>query len=129
MTQTPDELLAEIRRLGEQIQAAPASSAHHRRLVERRDALRSEAARRADALRHPESVRTEIAAIEDRLRAINDELIDAGYNEKHLGRTIQDPGAYRHAINRRIAEEHASEVEELTVRLEQLRTIPVDGSS
>lgn len=127
MTQTIDELLDEIRRLSAAITAAGDRRAERDDLVDRREALRAEAARRSDTYRHPESVRTEVERIEARLGELEDELIGAGYSEKHLQATIQDPGAYRHVINRTIADNHAEEVDELRQRLDRLRSLlPTD---
>lgn len=123
MTRTTDELLDEIRRLGDAIAAMPDDDPDLTRLKAERDDLRAEAARRADALRHPQSIRTEIDGIERRLAEIANHRIRAGYSEKHLGATVQDPGAYRVAINRRLDENHADEVAELTDRLARLRTL------
>lgn len=121
MTRSTDDLLAEIRSLSTQIDQAPTGSIEERRLLERRDAVRAEAERMADTMRHPESVRTEIERIEERLAAFEARLIRAGSNEKHLGRTIQDPGAYRYAINQLLSEQDADEIAELRERLARLR--------
>mgnify|MGYP001552459411 CR=1 FL=1 len=123
MTRTTDELLAEIRSLSSEIERTADGSPEHTRLVARRDALRAEAADRSDAMRHPESVRMEIERIEARLAAYEARLIKGGYNERHLGRTIQDPGAYRHAINRLLAEQDADDIDDLRNRLVRLRRI------
>ena len=61
--------------------------------------------------------------IERRLGEIDGMLITKGYSEKHLSRTIQDPGAYAHSINRLLGEEYGSEVEALEIRLAELRAI------
>jgi hypothetical protein len=77
----------------------------------------------ADARRHPDSVAREIEELERRLAAIEALPITRGYSEKYLKTTVQDPGAYAHDINRRIAQDHADEVEEITARLARLRII------
>ena len=72
------------------------------------------------------SIDTEIAMLEARLDEINEMLIAKGYNEKHLGRTIQDPGAYSRTINYMIATEHAEEVTAIDARLSELRSVRDD---
>lgn len=121
MNHTTDELLDEIRRLSAAIADAADGTAGD--LIARREHLRTEAARRSEALRHPESVRTEVERIERRLAEFEQRLIGAGHSEKHLRTTIQDPGAYRHTINRTLAENDAAEIDMLTERLERLREL------
>ena len=64
--------------------------------------------------------------LEQRLDDISGMLITKGYNEKHLGNTIQDPGAYSNVINRLIATEHADEVREIDAKLSALRSARLD---
>lgn len=128
MTRTTDELLDEIRRLTAAIDAVDAGSREHTQLVERRTGLRQEAAQRADELRHPDSVRTEIERMEQRITEMESELIGAGYSEKHLHSTIQDPGAYRYSINRAIEADQSDLLAELNERLTRLRSLlPPEG--
>lgn len=126
MTRSINELLDEIRRLGAEIEAPETSASDRKRLEARRTELRREAAAISDRLRHPESVRAEIDLIERRLAELEAMLISAGYSEKHLHRTVQDPGAYRYAINRRIEDNHGEEIAELRLRLEHLRSGTAD---
>lgn len=128
MTRSTDELLEEVRSLSARLDRVPAGSPERERLLARRDAVRAEAADRSDAMRHPQSVRTEIERIEARLAAYEARLIRAGYNEKQLGRTIQDPGAYRHTINRLLADESADEIAALQARLTRLRGLQAADS-
>jgi len=116
-----DELFATITEINEQIAAADPETA--RRLTVQRDHLRDRARDMADTRRHPESVAREIEELERRLAAIEALPITQGYSEKYLKTTVQDPGAYAFDINRRIAAEHADDVEEITARLARLRII------
>ena len=116
-----DELFATITEINERIAIADPETA--RRLTAERDQLRDRARDMADARRHPESVAREIEELERRLAAIETLPITQGYSEKHLKTTLQDPGAYAHDINRRIAAEHAEDVDEITARLARLRII------
>lgn len=121
MNRSIDELLDEIRRLSASIAAPTTSPGERTRLEARRTRLRDEAAAISAGLRHPDSVRNEIELIERRLDELEAMLISAGYSEKHLHRTVQDPGAYRYAINRKIEDNHVAEITELRARLEYLR--------
>lgn len=126
MTSPIDDLLEEITRISVQIDDLPRGSQRAEALVAERTALRRRARDMTDALRHPESVRAEIAMLEDRRAEIAGMGITKGFSEKRLGRTIQDPGAYSHDINRRIEVEHAAEVVEISERLAHLRSL-LDG--
>lgn len=128
MTRSIDEILDEIRRLSASIDAPATSASDRKRLEARRTELRDEAAAMAARFRHPDSVRTEIELIEHRLAELDAMLIGAGYSEKHLHRTVQDPGAYRYAINRQIEDNHSAEIAELRARLEHLRSNAPDPS-
>jgi septal ring factor EnvC (AmiA/AmiB activator) len=121
-----DELLAEIRDLSRRLDDTSLDRAERERIEGRRDELRKAARTLEDERRHPASVAAEIALLEDRLAQIEASRIDAAWSEKHMHRTIQDPGAYRHAINRAIDEEHRDEVAAINERLARLRAIPLD---
>ncbi|HSJ71704.1 MAG TPA: hypothetical protein VLA29_08685 [Acidimicrobiia bacterium] len=123
MTSSIDDLLEEITRISNQIDDLPPGSRAFEQLIAERAKLRLRARDMADALRHPESVRTEIEMLEGRRSEIAGMAITKGFSEKRLGRTIQDPGAYSHDINRRIEAEHAAEVDEINERLEHLRSL------
>jgi hypothetical protein len=123
MTSSIDDLLEEITRISARIDDLPPGSRASEQLIAERSKLRLRARDMADALRHPESVRTEIEMLEGRRSEIAGMAITKGFSEKRLGRTIQDPGAYSHDINRRIEAEHAAEVDEINKRLEHLRSL------
>ena len=91
-----------------------------------RTRLRNEARDLADRRRHPESIRNEIALLQERLEEIDALKIGKGYSEKWLKQTIQDPSAYSHNLNALITEEHETEVTEITERLSRLRAIVVE---
>ncbi|MFO7699051.1 MAG: hypothetical protein R6W79_00395 [Acidimicrobiia bacterium] len=123
MTSQIDDLLEEITRISAQIDDLPPGSQRAESLIAERTKLRLRARDMADALRHPQSVRTEIEMLEERRSEIAGMGITKGFSEKRLGRTIQDPGAYSHDINRRIEAEHAAEVDEISERLTHLRSL------
>lgn len=123
MTSQIDDLLEEITRISAQIDDLPPGSQRAESLIAERTKLRLRARAMADALRHPQSVRTEIEMLEERRSEIAGMGITKGFSEKRLGRTIQDPGAYSHDINRRIEAEHAAEVDEISARLTHLRSL------
>lgn len=123
MTSQIDDLLEEITRISAQINDLPPGSQRAESLIAERTKLRLRAKNMADALRHPQSVRTEIEMLEERRSEIAGMGITKGFSEKRLGRTIQDPGAYSHDINRRIEAEHAAEVDEISERLTHLRSL------
>lgn len=123
MTSQIDDLLEEITRISAQIDDLPPGSQSAESLIAERTKLRLRARDMADALRHPQSVRTEIEMLEERRSEIAGMGITKGFSEKRLGRTIQDPGAYSHDINRRIEAEHAAEVDEISERLTHLRSL------
>lgn len=127
MNRSIDELLDEIRRLSAQIDAPATSASERKRFEARRAELRTEASALSDRMRHPDSVRTEIDLIEQRLAELDAMLISAGYSEKHLHRTVQDPGAYRHGINQRIEDNHGEEIARLRARLDHLRSSAQDS--
>ena len=118
---TSDDILAEAKRLSDELAAMPPDDPRRTSIEERRTKLRSQAMELALERRHPVSIQNEITMLEARLDQIARMLIPKGYNEKHLGRTVQDPGAYSRVINRTIAEEHAEEVREIETRLAFLR--------
>ena len=123
MTSEADDILdrtREIRSALNDRQLAPNDRrALETELTELRDRARQVSAER----RHPDSVEAEIDMIEARLAEIDQMSITKGYSEKHLSRTVQDPGAYRYVINDLIEREHADEVEHLTSRLAELRAL------
>ena len=123
----PDAILAGARDLAQRIAGEP-DPVRRAALIAERDELRAAAMAAADDRRHPTSVEREIDMLEARLGEIEAMAIDKGYSEKHLGRTIQDPGAYRHAINRLLEDHHRTEVEAIERRLARLRTL-IDSDS
>lgn len=121
-----DEILDQAKALSAELAGLPADDPSRPRLEKRQTALRTRAQELALERRHPVSIDTEIAMLEARLDEINEMLIAKGYNEKHLGRTIQDPGAYSRTINYMIATEHAEEVTAIDARLSELRSVRDD---
>jgi hypothetical protein len=99
------------------------------KLVRKRDRLRSEAQDRANSARHPLSVEAEVSMLLARLAEIDDLFVSKGYAEKHLTKGFSDPGAYSATINRRIAEDHAQEIDAIEQRLSVLAEIFPDDDS
>lgn len=129
MPETIDELLAEIRNLSDRIEALEPESPERRKLEASRDGLRTIARDVADATRHPAAIATQIEALEARLREIESLLIKQGFTERRVGKTIQDPGAYSHNINKAIAADHAEEVRSINEQLARLRAIAPERAS
>ena len=111
-----DELLEQIRDLSRRIDTVGTDSPEADRLIDERAALRRRAKDLSDERRHPDSVRSEIELIEERLAEIEALSIGEASSEKWFKQTIQDPGAYRYTINRLLDEEHDAEVSYLTER-------------
>lgn len=122
-----DDILNLAQALSAELAALPADDPNRPRIEKRRSQLRTQARELALQHRHPLSIENEIAMLEQRLEDITKMLISKGYNEKHLGNTIQDPGAYSNVINRLIATEHEVEVREIDARLAELRQARGDG--
>ena len=123
MKSEADDILRRVREITEALTDPTLDSKDRTALERTRDGLRVRARDLASTTRHPESVATEIEMIEDRLAEIERMSITKGYSEKHISRTIQDPGAYRYGINRMLEAEHADEVRALEDRLAELRTV------
>ena len=123
MTSEADRILERAKAVNAALEDPGLEPSARRSLETEQAELRVQAQRLAAAGRHPQSVEAEIAMIEERIAAIDAMQITKGYSEKHLSRTVQDPGAYRYAINRMLDDEHRTEVAELEQRLAELRQI------
>lgn len=123
-----DNLFTRISSLSSRISTLDESDPVRAQLERDRERLRREAKRIADSGRHPESVRREIQAAEERLGEIERMKITEGYQEKRGGKNIQDPGAYSANINRLLSEHHAEEVAYLEERLTHLRSLLDDSA-
>lgn len=121
-----DEILNQAKSVSAELDSLPADDPRRPRLEKRQTQLRTRAQELSLERRHPVSIDTEIAMLEARLDEISEMLISKGYNEKHLGRTIQDSGAYSRTINYMIATEHAEEVTAIDARLTELRNVRSD---
>ncbi len=122
-----DNLFTRISSLSSRISTLDERDPVRVQLERDRERLRREAKRIADSGRHPESVRLEIQAAEERLAEIERMKITEGYQEKRGGKNIQDPGAYSATINRLLSEHHAEEVAHLEERLTHLRSLLDDS--
>ncbi len=122
MTTDPDAILAEVRRLSHRLESEDLTTKQRTQLEERRDELRATARQHALTTRHPEAVDRQIEALEQRHAKIMDQLIKPGSPEKHLGKTIQDPAAYRRNINAELEKRWGPELDEIERQLTELRS-------
>ncbi|MCL1601921.1 MAG: hypothetical protein M3112_10380 [Actinomycetia bacterium] len=130
MKPTVDDMFKQARSLSLQLDALPDDDPRRTKLIRKRDRLRSEAQDRANSARHPLSVDAEASMLLARLAEIDDLFVSKGYAEKHLTKGFSDPGAYSATINRRLAEDHAQEIEAIEQRLSELAEIfPDDDDS
>lgn len=121
-----DDILNQAKALSAELDSMPPDDPGRLRIEKRQMRLREKALELSLERRHPVSIDNEIAMLEARLEKISEMLISKGYNEKHLGTTIQDPGAYSSTINYMIAAEHAEEVRQIDARLNELRAVQAD---
>lgn len=128
MKPTIDEMFNQAHSLSLQLAALADDDPTRAKLIRKRDRLRSEAQKRANAARHPLSVEAEISMLLARLAQIDDLFVSKGYAEKHLTKGFSDPGAYSATINRRLAEDHAEEIETIEQRLSELAEITPDDT-
>jgi septal ring factor EnvC (AmiA/AmiB activator) len=126
MERSIDEIYTAIISLSRQITDLAPDDPRRARLERERNGLRSLASEIADSARHPKSVELEIESAERRLAEIDALLIREGYMERRGGKNIQDPGAYSATINHLLSEQHAQEIEDLTRKLERLRSLADD---
>lgn len=130
MKPTIDDMFNQARSLSLQLAALPDDDPSRTKLIRKRDRLRSAAQERANSSRHPLSVDAETSMLLARLAEIDDLFVSKGYAEKHLTKGFSDPGAYSATINRRLAEDHAQEIEAIEQRLSELAEIfPDDDDS
>ncbi|MCB1245852.1 MAG: hypothetical protein KDB69_01140 [Acidimicrobiia bacterium] len=122
MTDPVDTILAEVIDLSKQLADESLTPGERTTIEERRDQLRETARLVSLEGRHPASVELQIEALERRRNVITAEFIKQGYSEKHIGKRIQDPGAYSAGINRRLEELHAAELADIDRQLELLRS-------
>jgi len=104
MSYDVDAALAEIRRVGDQIEAM-APGPERQVLEDKREELRDQARLAADAARPLTHLRAELHNVEEQLEAMDAALIKPAMNESY--KIITDPSAYRRRINDRIEEGEA----------------------
>jgi hypothetical protein len=130
MKPTIDDMFNQAQSLSLQLAEMADDDPRRAKLIRKRDRLRSEAQKRANSARHPLSVEAETSMLLSRLAEIDDLFVSQGYAEKHLAKGFSDPGAYSATINRRLAEDHAQEIEAIEQRLSELAEIfPDEGDS
>ena len=130
MKSTIDDMFRQAQVLSLQLAALADDDPTRPKLTRKRERLRSEALKRANRARHPLSVEAEVSMLLARLTEIDDLFVSKGYAEKHLTHGFSDPGAYSATINRKIAEDHAAEIEAIEQRLSELAAIhPADDES
>lgn len=122
MNDNIDDLLAEIRTLAHQLEDGSLTAKDRARLERRRDELRDRARDLSLSGRHPQSVELQIESLEKRKAEIEALFIKKGWSEKRLGRTIQDPSAYSHNINKQLTEKYGPELADIDEQLELLRS-------
>lgn len=130
MNPTIDDMLRQAQALSLELDALTDDDPSRAKLLRRQERLRANAQKLADAKRHPISVQTEISMLVARLDEIDAMFVKKGYAEKHLTKGFSDPGAYSATINRRLAQDHASEIADIERRLAALGEIePADDDS
>lgn len=129
MKPTIDHIFNQAQSLSLQLAAMADDDPRRAKLIRKRDRLRSEAQARANSARHPLSVEAEVSMLLARLAEIDGLFVSKGYAEKHLTKGFSDPGAYSATINRRIAEDHAQEIDAIEQRLSELAEIFPDDDS
>lgn len=118
-----DEILTRIQALSRQLSGMPESHPDRGNIEAEREELRLHARSLSNSARHPRSIETEIEMLESRLAVIEKEFVTKGYAEKRLTQGFSDPGAYSAGINALLAKGHAPEIEHITRRLAELRSI------
>ena len=129
MKPTIDHMFNQAQSLSLQLAAMAEDDPRRTKLIRKRDRLRSEAQERANSARHPLSVEAEVSMLLARLAEIDDLFVSKGYAEKHLTKGFSDPGAYSATINRKLAKDHAHEIEAIERRLSELAEIFPDDDS
>ena len=129
MNETIDDLLAEIRKVRNELGNESLTAKDRGRLETRRDELRDRAKQLSLAGRHPQSIELQIESLERRQREIESLFIKKGWSEKRLGRTIQDLGAYSHNINKELAVKYGPELADIEEQLELLRNSEDSGQT
>lgn len=124
MSERIDELLAELRAINKRLEDQTATEAERSKLAERKETIRAQAKNLSLVGRHPASVELQIESLERRKAEIESLFIKKGWSEKRLGRTIQDPSAYSHNINKQLEEKYASELADIDEQLAILTTAP-----
>lgn len=122
-----DAILTSILEISTRLEALAEDDPRRVELERERADLRRQAANISDTLRHPDSVTAEIEMLERRRAEIEAMAIGKGWSEKRLHNTIQDPSAYSQGINRRLAENHTEELEEIDARLAHLKALGRDA--
>ena len=118
-----DDILARIQALSLELSGMTDSDPERENIEAQREDLRLHARSLSNRTRHPRSVETEIEMLETRLIEIEKKFVTKGYAEKRLKKGFSDPGAYSAGINALLAEEHAPEIDNITERLIELRSI------
>ncbi len=117
MASAIDELLAEIRALGNRI-ADLDEGPERSRLEERREQLRAEARLLTDSSRPKTNLEAELATVEQQLTEIEAVAIKPAWTEQY--RLINDPSAYRRRINESLDANQAARRQQLAQRRTEL---------
>jgi hypothetical protein len=121
VTDRIDELLGELRAINTRIEDPSATDAERSKLKARKKVIRAQAKKLSLVGRHPASIDLQIASLERRRQEIEALFIKKGWSEKRLGRTIQDPSAYSHNINKELADKYGTELAHIDEQLSVLR--------
>ncbi|MDJ0925619.1 MAG: hypothetical protein QNJ77_13760 [Acidimicrobiia bacterium] len=121
---TPDEVLAELRAIGDQLDALAPDAPERDALEQRRRDLRDAAQATADASRSREHLASELKHLKKRLAAFDAEKINVPAWQIAMtsgGRlTINDPAAHASKLNAALDEATALDREAIEARIEQL---------
>jgi hypothetical protein len=124
MADSIDELLTEIHTITQRLGNEDLTTRQRQDLIARKEALQDEARDISLTGRHPTSVANQIESLEARRAFINSQYIKPGYTEKRGGKSIQDPGAYSHNINKLLQDKYQPELDEIEEQLALLRPKP-----
>ncbi|GMQ85877.1 MAG: hypothetical protein BMS9Abin07_1446 [Acidimicrobiia bacterium] len=115
-----DEALAEITAIIERLDAMGPGDPGRAGLVARRDELRKSARDASVASRSDDILRYERNQAVRRIAELDSRPVKKSWVEKRNFRWINDPGAYANRINEMIAEQNATEREQLQRRIVEI---------
>lgn len=124
---TPDQILAELRTLNDQLESLQPDSRERTALEERRAALRHQARMTSDAGRNPGNLRTELDHLRGRLTELDDERVEVPNWQKTLtanGRfSITNPIADAARINAELDKATEPDRAAIVARIAQIEEV------